>query len=107
MASTPKRLAGPAQVSNAAATKYTVPSTTKTVLRHIHVFNPSGSNVTFTMSIGADAAAARIYDAITIAPGAELDEWVYYVLEAAEIIQAFSGTNNVLTLTLDGDERTL
>lgn len=107
MASTPKRLAGPAQVSNAAATKYTVPAATKTVLRHIHVQNPSGAAATFTMSIGIDAAATRLYDAYSIAAGAVLDVWVYFVLETTEIIQAFSGTNNVLTLTLDGDERTL
>jgi hypothetical protein len=107
MASTPKRLAGPAQVSNAAATKYTVPAATKTVLKHIHVFNPSGSAATFTISIGTDAAGTRIYDAISIPAGTELDRFCNYVLETTEIIQAFSGTNNVLVLTLDGDERTL
>lgn len=107
MAKTPKRLAGPAQVSNAAATKYTVPAGTKTILRHIRVQNPSGGAVTFTMSIGADAAATRIYDGYSLAAGAVLDIWVYFVLEAAEIVQALSGTNNVLTLTLDGDELTL
>jgi len=107
MASTPKRLHGPAQVSNVAATKYTVPALTKTILRHIHIQNPSGSPVTFTMSIGADAAAARVYDAFSIAANAEKDIWVYFVLEAAEIVQALAGTNNILTLTLDGDERTL
>lgn len=98
------RLAGPAQVSNAAATKYTVPAATKTIVRHVHVQNPSGAAVTFTMSIGADAAAARLFDAYSIAAGAVLDHFCYYVLEAAEIIQALSGTNNVLTLTIDGDE---
>ena len=107
MAKTPTRLAGPAQVSNAAATKYTVPATTKTILRTIHVQNPSGAAVAFTMSIGADAAGTRIYDAFSIAAGAVLDVWCYYVLDAGEIVQAFAGTNNILTLTLDGDQLTL
>lgn len=107
MASTPKRLAGPAQLSGTAATKYTVPSATKTVLRHIHCYNPSGSPVNFTMSIGADAAGTRIYDAFSIAAGTALDVWVYFVLETTEVIQAFAGTASVLVLTLDGDERTL
>lgn len=107
MPKTPKRLSGPAQVSNAAATKYTVPTATKTILRHIHVQNPSGGAVTFTMSIGADSAATRIFDGLSIAAGAILDLWVYFVLETTEIIQAFSGSNNILTLTLDGDEYTL
>ena len=107
MARISKRLAGPAQVSNAAATKYTVPANTKTIVRHIHVQNPSGGAVTFTLSIGADAAATRLWDAYSIAAGAALDFWGPYTLEEAEIIQALSGTNNVLTLTIDGDESVL
>lgn len=107
MAKTAKRLAGPAQVSNAAATKYTVPSTTKTIVRHVHVYNPSGSYVTFTMSLGTDAAGTRLYDAFPIGPGQAFDWYPYKVMDAAEIIQAFAGTNNVLTLTIFGDELTL
>lgn len=98
------RLAGPAQVSNAAATKYTVPALTKTIIRHIHVQNPSGAVVTFTMSLGADAAGTRIFDAYSIAAGSLLDHFCYYVLAPAEIVQAFAGTNNILTLTINGDE---
>lgn len=104
MARIAKRLAGPAQVSNAAATKYTVPAATKTIVRHVHIQNPSGSAVTFTMSIGADAAGVRIFDAYSIAANSVLDHFCYYVLEAAEVIQALAGTNNILTLTIDGDE---
>ena len=113
MARTPKRLAGPAQVSNAAATKYTVPAATKTIVRHIHVQNPSGSPVTFTLSIGADAAGTRLFDAFSIPAAAAgvtasvLDHFCYYVIDATEVIQAFAGTNNILTLTIDGDEITL
>lgn len=107
MAKTPKRLAGPALVTNSAATKYTVPAATKTILRHIHVQNPSGSAVTFTLSVGADAAGTRLYDAYSIAANSILDVWVYVVIEATEVIQALAGTNNILTLTLDGDELTL
>jgi predicted amidohydrolase len=102
-----KRLAGPAQVSNAAATKYTVPALTKTIVRHIHVQNPSASAVTFTMSIGADAAATRLFDAYSIGAGQVLDHFCYYVIDVAEIIQAFAGTNNILVLTIDGDESIL
>lgn len=102
-----KRLHGPALLTNAAATKYTVPALTKTIVRHIHVQNPSGSAVTFTMSIGTDAAAVRIFDAYSIGSGVVLDHFCYYVVDAAEIIQAFAGTTNVMTLTIDGDESVL
>lgn len=107
MPRTPKRLHGPAQVSNSAATKYTVPSATKTIVRHVHLQNPSGSAVTFTMSVGSDAAAVRLFDAYSIAANSTYDWFCYLVLEAAEVIQALAGTNNVLTLTIDGDEATL
>lgn len=106
MPSSPKRLHGPAQVTNAAATKYTTAASTKTVVRHIHVSNPTGAAVDFTMSIGADAAAKRVFDAFEIAANDILDVWVYFVLEATETIQAFASTNNELVLTIDGDERT-
>jgi len=101
------RFSGPAQVSNAAATKYTVASTALAVIRHIHVSNPSGSAVTFTMSIGADAAGTRIFDAYNIAAGVVLDHFCYYAISPSEIVQAFAGTNNILTLTIDGDLITL
>lgn len=102
-----KRMAGPAQVSNSAATKYTVASGRRGIVRHIHVQNPSASAVTFTLSIGADAAGTRLFDAFSIGANQVLDHFCYYVLEAAEIIQAFAGTNNILTLTIDGDEDVL
>lgn len=103
MARIPTRFSGPAQVSNAAATKFTVAAAEKNIVRHIHVQNPSGSPVTFTASIGADAAGTRIFDAYSIAAGASFDHFCYYDLDAAEIFQAFAGTNNILTLTIDGD----
>lgn len=106
MARTPTRLAGPAQVSNSAATKYTVPGATTAVVRHIHISNPSGSAVDFTLSIGTDAAGVRLFDGYSIPADSVFERHVYWVLDAAEIIQAFAGTNNVLTLTLNGDEYT-
>lgn len=104
MARIPKRLHGPALVTNSAATKYTVPALTKTIVRHVHVQNPSASAVTFTMSIGSDAAAVRLFDAYSIAAGTVIDHFCYYVMDVGEIIQAYAGTTNILTLTIDGDE---
>jgi len=46
----------------------------------------------------------------TAAAGVQLsqqDFFGYYVMDAAEILQAFAGTNNILTLTIFGDEITL
>ena len=41
MARTPTRFAGPALVTNSAATKYTVPGSTVALVRAIHVSNPT------------------------------------------------------------------
>jgi len=113
MPKTPKRLAGPALVDSTVETVYTVPAVTKTIVRHIHVQNPSAGYITLTLSIGTDGAATRILDAVPIAPTATgsmanvVDFFCYYVLEAAEIIQADSDTDDILTLTINGDEFTL
>lgn len=102
--SIPKRMSGPAQVSNAAATKYTTPTGRIAVIRNIHVYNPSASPVTFTMSIGADAAGTRIFDALSIPANSVYDSFAPFVLAAGELVQALAGTTNVLTLTINGEE---
>ena len=102
-----KRLSGPAQLGNSAATVYTVPSLTKTIIRHIHVQNPSAAAVTFTLSIGADAAGTRLFDAFSIGANQVLDHFCYYVADAAEIVQAYAGTAATLVMTMDGDESVL
>lgn len=113
MARTPKRLAGPAQVATGPTTIYTVPASTKTILRHIRVQNPSGSPVTFTLSIGASAAATRLFDAFSVPAAAAgvsnnmFDHFCYHVMEAAEILQVAAGTNLILTIVVNGDELTL
>lgn len=105
----PVRFYGPALIATGPATVYTVPAGEKAVLRFIHVSNPSGAPVTFTKSIGADAAATRLWQTYSIpAAAAGVSDSVrsipvYIPLEAGEIIQLSAGTNNVLTITLAGE----
>jgi hypothetical protein len=106
MATTAKRLFGPAQLTNAAATKYTVPAGTKTKVRHVHFCNP-GAATTITCSLGADAAGTRLLDAMPIPASSPYDWYPYMVMDAAEIIQAFAGVTNQVTMTIFGDELTL
>jgi len=113
MPRTPKRLYGPALVATGPATVYTVPALTKTILRQIHVSNPSGAPVTLTASIGADAAATRLLGAYSIPAAAAgvtdsvRDIFLYIPMEAAEILQLAAGTNNILNVVISGDECTL
>lgn len=101
------RFSGPAQVATGPATKLTVAANEKAIIRNIHVYNPGPGSVNFTASIGADAAATRIFDAFPIAEDIPLDHWGYYVMEETEIFQAGASVNNQLVLTIDGERSVL
>ncbi len=100
-----KRLAGPAALTTSAATKYTAPALTTAVIRRGRVSNPSGGALTFTMSIGADAAGTRLYDAVSVPAGSGLDIFGPFTVAAGEIVQAL-GSGTALVLELDGTETT-
>lgn len=109
-----KRLVGPVAVATGPATIYTAPTFSPSGLmseiRFIHVQNPSGAAVTFTLSIGTDAAGKRLYDAYSIPAAAAgvtgnvLDISCLYALASGEILQAAAGANNVLVITVSGYE---
>lgn len=105
---TSKRAYGPALLSASAATKYTVPSSTKAFLTQLHVSNNDTTTAyKLTLSIGTDAAGTRLFDAYPI-PAASVYDFYYNIeLDAAEIIQAFADTANKLNLTISVDEETL
>ncbi len=110
MARIPKRLVGPALVATGPTTVYTVPALTKTIIRHIHVQNPSAAAVTLTLSIGASAAGTRLIETFSIPALAAgvfnnmLDFYWYQIMDAAEVLQLAAGTNNILVITISGDE---
>jgi len=98
-----KRLSGPTQLTGSAVTQFTGATGITSTLRHVHVENPSVSAVTFTLSIGADGATTRVFDAYSIAAGAVLDWYPYIAIAAGEVVQAFAGTASQLVLTIGGD----
>lgn len=107
MATTAKRLFGPAQLGNSTATRYTVPAGTKTKIRHIAFTNPSGAPVTVTASIGADAAGTRLFDAHSIPAGGRFDWYPYAIMDAAEILAAHASAAATVVMVVFGDEMTL
>ena len=113
MAKVATRIVGPALIATGPTTIYTVPALSKTVLRLIHIQNPSGSAVTFSISIGADAAATRIFQTYSVPAAAAgvtdsvRDIWLYIPMEVGEILTASAGTNNILTITVSADVYTL
>ena len=110
MARIPKRLYGPAQIATGPATVYTVPALTKTIIRQLHISNPSGSAVTITLSIGADGVTTRLFSTFSIPAAAAgvtnsvQDIFWYQVMDAAEILTLSAGTNNILVIVINGDE---
>lgn len=112
MPRTPKRIVGPAPIATGPTTVYTVPASTKTILRWLHLQNPSGSPVSFTLSIGADAAGTRLWATYSI-PAAAVgvtdsvrDIPFYMIMDAAEILTLSAGTNNILVIAISADEYT-
>jgi hypothetical protein len=105
----PVRSYGPALIATGPTTVITVPAGEKLILRLIHVQNPSGSIVTFTLSIGADAAGTRLWQTYNIPAAAAgvsdnvrtIPVWI--PMEAAEILTLSAGTNNILTITISAE----
>lgn len=110
MPRTPTRLAGPAAFAAATAVIYTVPASSLAIVRHIHVANPTGGAITFTVQVdvdaGGDAAAERIFDAYSVAAGAVFDHFCYYVIPAAGTIRAHASSTSAI-YSITGDVATL
>lgn len=110
MARIPKRLFGPIQIATGPTTVYTVPALTKTILRQLHISNPSASPVTFTLSIGADGVTTRLWSTYSIPAAAAgvtdsvRDIFLYIPMDVAEILTLSAGTNNILVIVGTGDE---
>ncbi len=103
MATISKRLAGPASLTTSAATKYTCPASTITTISRMRVSNPSGGALTFTLSIGADAASTRLYDGVSVPAGGAIDTRGPFTLAAGDVIQAF-GSGTALVFEINGYE---
>jgi|WetSurMetagenome_2_1015567.scaffolds.fasta_scaffold435058_1 hypothetical protein len=99
-----KRLYGPAQLAAAAATVYTVPAGRVAVIRNIHIVNPTAGDLTFTMSIGADAAGTRIFGAQQSLAEDCFDSFAPFVMNAGEVLQAYASSAASLVLVVDGEE---
>ena len=99
-----KRLFGPAALGNATATKYTVPAGLATVIRHIHVSNPSAAAVDLTLGIGADAAGTRLFDGYPIPADSPYDWYGYLPMVAGEIMPAHASVAATLVIEISGEE---
>lgn len=102
--SIPKRVHGPAHLGAVAATLYTVPSERVLLVRNIHVCNETAGDLTFTLSLGADAPATRVFAGEMVNSESSYDSFAPFVLTAGQVIQAFASAAASLTITIDGEE---
>ena len=110
MPRTPKRFVGPKAMVASDTVEYTVPASTKAVVRHIHFSNTSAGAVTVTLQIDDNAGGAlageRIFDAYPLAASATLDHYCSYPIDATGVIRA-QASSTAVTLTVTGDEYTV
>lgn len=107
MTDTAVRLIGPLTLSNVAATLYTVPANTTTVLRHAVFSKDSSGNAEVWLSFGVDGSTTRVISGTTVfGEGGVLDWSGFQVLEAGEVIQARCSVDAVVNLTVSGVEVT-
>jgi hypothetical protein len=100
-----RRLYGPAQLPAVATTVYTVPTNALARIRNIHAFNPTGSPVTFTVTVGTDAAGTRTITRTLAAGGScSLRRRADITLAEGEFIQAYASTGSAVVLVIDGVE---
>jgi hypothetical protein len=102
-----KRLYGPTQLPNTTGTRYTVPASTRAVIRAIHLSNPTGGSVDVTASIGADAAGTRFLDGYPIAADSRVTIYGPFTLEAAEILAMHASAATSIVAVVDGEEQTI
>jgi hypothetical protein len=106
MADAAKRFHGPAQLTASAATLYTVPANTTAIVRYIRIANTTATDRTVTLSIGADAAATRIFSGTTVPANGSVDWSGFIPMTAAEIVQGLSSAATALTVVISGIEVT-
>lgn len=103
MAVTRKKLVAGVQLTGTAATYYTAPASTRTLITACTLTNTTAGAVSVTLSLGTDAAGTRVLSARSIAAGETYSVVgaVGQMMEAAEVLQA-SGLN--VSLMVSGIE---
>jgi hypothetical protein len=110
MASTLKRISGPAYLAAAAADVYTPPaSTIFTVIKHIRLVNKDVSARTVTLFVGATGGSAggtEILKDYSIAVGGEKD--LYFNpglrMSSTDFLTGLASAANAVTITVMGEQ---
>lgn len=110
MTVTPKKLFTPAQLTDAAATYYTVPAQTRTVLKKVTLTNDGTAPETVTLYLvetGGTAGASNIVlkgKAIGAGETYEAYELEGHIMNAGDFIRALASTASKVNLHVSGVE---
>lgn len=104
MATTTPKALYHGQPTNSAATLYTVPGSTVTIIRHIRIVNPDTAGHTVDLYRNGSADANRITETISIAAGGSWEDDVYLPLAAADTIQGKADASSKVTVFIGGAE---
>ena len=87
-------------------TLYTVPASTQTIIPHIRVSNPTGTDRTIELWHDGNADSNSILPPVTVVAGgwAEFDGRIY--METGDTLQAEASAATALTVTVYGEELT-
>ncbi len=107
MAGTPKRIAGPAYLANAAANIYTPPNAAVLVLiKHIHIANNTAGAVTFSLFVGAtggSAAGTELFPAKSVAAHDTYDYYCSMLMASTDFLSGLASAATSLIITVEGE----
>jgi hypothetical protein len=111
MAGTIKRLAGPVALSNVLTTNIYNgaggSSLIYDVVRHIHVVNKTGANVTFSIwlgATGANAAGTEVFNGQSVPANDTFDFYCSLRLGSADFLVGGASAATSLTITIEGEQ---
>ena len=108
MAGTLKLISGPAYLANAVADIYTPPaSTIYTVIRHIHIANVVGSQVTFTLykgATGGSTGGTELFKSYVVAAGSSYDYYCNMKMLSTDFLTGLASATSSLTITVIGEQ---
>ena len=108
MARQPVLLVPPTALGINSAAVYTapsyVPTTQRTVIRHVHISNPAGSAVNFSMGLNGTVAGSQVFGSYSISASAVYDHYCQYPLSSGQTLQMWASGASVLVATVSGEE---
>lgn len=111
---TPKKLFAPAQLTNAAATYYTVPGNTRTIIKKLTFTNPVSSAAARLVTVylipsggsASDTTTITSQKAVAIGQSWECFEAENHILNPGDFLQAFADAGTDVTIMGSGLEVT-